>query len=70
MSETMTVQEHICDWNAKATEVVDFGIDAASVSSGRTPIPPQGVRINPLFSHFEALGRPRRSIFPFDGVRS
>jgi hypothetical protein len=56
MSETMTVQEHICDWNAKATEVVDFGIDAASVSSGRTPIPPQGVRINSS-SQGEVTGR-------------
>ena len=46
MSETMAVQEHICDWNAQATEVIDFGIDAAAVSSGRTPIPPQGVRFN------------------------
>ena len=46
MSETMAVQEHICDWIAQATEVIDFGIDAASVSSGRTPIPPQGVRLN------------------------
>jgi hypothetical protein len=56
MSETMAVQEHICDWNAKATEVVDFGIDAASVSSGRTPMPPQRVRINSS-SQGEVTGR-------------
>jgi len=46
MSETVAVQEHICDWIAQATEVIDFGIDATSVSSGRIPMPPQGVRLN------------------------
>jgi hypothetical protein len=56
MSETMAVQEHICDWIAQATEVVDFGIDAVSVSSGRTSMPPQGVRLNSS-SQGEVTGR-------------
>lgn len=49
MSETMAVQEHLYDAAVQITEMIDFGIDAQSLSSGRTPMPPQGVRFNTSF---------------------
>jgi hypothetical protein len=49
MSETMAVQEHLFDATGQLTETTDFGIDAQSVLSGRTPTPPQGVRFNTSF---------------------
>jgi hypothetical protein len=49
MSETMVVQEHLCDETSQLTETIDFGIDLQSLLSGRTPVPPQGVRFNTDF---------------------
>ena len=49
MSETMAVRELLFDAAAQLTETIDFGIDAQSLFSGRTPVPPQGVRLNTSF---------------------
>jgi hypothetical protein len=46
MSEMMAVQEHLYDETGQMAEAIDFGIDAQSLFSGRTPVAPQGVRIN------------------------
>lgn len=49
MSETMAVQEHLYDATLQIKELIDFGIDAQSLASQRTPMPPQGVRFNSAF---------------------
>ena len=49
MSETMVVQELLYDETGQMTETTDFGIDVQSLFSGRTPVPPQGVRFNTNF---------------------
>lgn len=41
MSETMAVQELLFDAAAQLTETIDFGIDAQSLFSGRTPVRPK-----------------------------
>ena len=46
MSETMAVQEHLFDAATQITETIDFGIKVQDVRSGRTPMPPQGLRFN------------------------
>ena len=49
MSEMMAVQELLFDLKVQASEAIDFGIDGQSLSSGRTPMPPEGVRFNSDF---------------------
>ena len=49
MAETIAVQEHLYDETGQMSETIDFGIDAQSLFSGRTPVPPQGVRFNSNF---------------------
>jgi Protein of unknown function (DUF3237) len=50
MAETIAVQEHIYDMAVQLTQIIDFGIDAQSLASGRTPMPPQGVRFDASFN--------------------
>ena len=49
MPEMIAVQELLFDLSVQASESIDFGIDEQSLSSGRTPMPPKGVRFNSDF---------------------
>ncbi|MGA2765876.1 MAG: DUF3237 family protein [Spirochaetia bacterium] len=46
MSETVAVQEHLFDSTTQITETIDFGTGMEDVRSGRTTMPPQGLRFN------------------------